>query len=193
MDTAWMIHNAMATEEASAYLYWSYFWPDKNQLVDIDNPWTVSAWSYPSGYIANDYFYAMQHFSRFVQPGFRRIAATTGLAELRATAYYNPGERRLVFVLINTSAADTLTPALAFPAYTPRSAVRSTEPDRPRTTSAGSATSVYRSTFSGTDERFAPLGALGADKVVTLPPQAVATIVVDYGILDCRSAHRCPE
>ena len=51
----------------------------------------------------------MEHFSRFVQPGFRRIASPTGLAGLRVSAYYGRRSQRLVVVLINTSASDTLT------------------------------------------------------------------------------------
>jgi O-glycosyl hydrolase len=162
LDTAWLIHNAMAVEEDSAYLYWSYFWPDTNQLVYIDNPFTPSQWLYPQGYHINDYYYALEHFSRFVQPGFQRIASPTGLADLLASAYYVEKRlRRLVVVLINTSASETLTPALALPA------------------AWSGATEVYRSTFSGTTERFSSLGPLAANNVVTLPPQSVATIVVE--------------
>jgi len=167
MDTAWLIHNAMAVEEASAYLYWSYFWPDTNQLVYIDNPFTPSTWVYPQGFHPNDYFYAVEHFSKYVQPGFQRIASLTGSAELRVTGYYNGQSHRLVLVLVNTSAGDTLTPAVALPAPSPRSGAPPAGP-----------TAVYRSTFSGA-ERFASLGPLAAGNVVTLPPQSVATVVVD--------------
>ena len=41
MNTAWLIHNAMATEEADAYLYSEPLWPDYNQLVYIDNPFSL--------------------------------------------------------------------------------------------------------------------------------------------------------
>jgi glucuronoarabinoxylan endo-1,4-beta-xylanase len=176
MNTAWLIHNAMATEEASAYLYWSYFWPDTNQLVYIDFLWNPGQWIYSgAGYNPNDYYYAIQHFSRFVQPGFQRIASITGLTQLRATAYYNFREHRLVFVLINTSATDTLQPALIVPALVnARRAFSDAAAQYRRGPSA-----VYRSTFSGPGERFAPLGPLAANGVVTLPPQSVATVVID--------------
>ena len=184
MDTAWLIHDAMATEEASAYLYWSYFWPntnnptaDKNQLIYLDP-------SYPSGYHINDYYYALQHFSRFVQPGFQRIASMTGLDELRVTAYYSQQERRLVLVLINTSSTDTLSPALVLPRHGPRGSDGGTTlgasplPQERPAQRQYITTAVYRSTFSGTSERFALQGPLPANGVVTLPPQAVATVVV---------------
>ena len=184
MNTAWLIHDAMATEEASAYLYWSYFWPDTNQLVYIDNPFNSQAsWQYPSGYHINDYYYALEHFSRFVQPGFQRIASLTGLDELRATAYYSQQERRLVYVLINTSSTDTLSPALMLP---PRGARGSGDERRQLMTTA-----VYRSTFSGTGERFALLGPLPANGVVTLPPQAVATVVVANVMPPCGAFRPC--
>lgn len=160
LETAWLIHNTMATEEASMYLHWSYFWPDTNQLVCIDFPWDSTQWKYPeTGYHINDYYYALQHFSRFVQPGFQRIASPTGLADLRVSAYFDKRSKRLVVVLINTSASETLTPTLASPSNGP--------------------SDVYRSTFSGTTERFSPLGPLASNGVVTLPPLSVATVVVD--------------
>ena len=194
MDTAWLIHNAMATEEASAYLYWSYFWPDTNQLVYIDNPFAPSGWQYPSvGYHLNDYYYAVEHFSRFVQPGFQRFAALTGLVDLRATAYYDRRQRRLVYVLVNTSATATLTPALTLPQSTATvySSASTSAPLGFRTAQGVSGPSaVYRSTFSGASERFASLGALGADGVVTLPPQSVATIVLDDVYASCRASSR---
>jgi len=192
MNTAWLIHDSMASEETSAYLYWSYFWPDASQLVYIDNPWTTSSWTYPGvGYHVNDYYYAVEHFSRFVQPGFQRFASPTGLADLRATAYYDRQGHRLVLVLINTSATNTLTPELALDGL-PHGAARfegannTAETARPLLAQSYGPTAVYRSTFSGTDERFASLGSLPANNVVTLPPQAVATVVVDGYVPDCR-------
>ena len=208
MDTAWLIHDSMATEEASAYLYWHYFWPNttespsdtasRNQLIYIDDPFSpTSSWLYPNGYHINDYYYALQHFSRFVQPGFRRIASTTGLDELRATAYYSQQERRLVFVLINTSGTDTLSPALVLPPHGPRgsegAAVLGSSPLTPERPAQRQyvSTAVYRSTFSGTSERFALLGALPANGVVTLPPQAVATVVVTEVMPPCGAYRPC--
>ncbi|MDR3717962.1 MAG: hypothetical protein P4K98_04120 [Bryobacteraceae bacterium] len=162
LQTAWLIHNSMVVEEASAYLFWSYFWPDTNQLVYIDDPWRHTPWLYPqTGYHINDYYYALQHFSRFVQPGYQRIASPTGLADLRVSAYHAEQPRRLVVVLINTSATDTLTPTLAL------------------TAAWNGPSEVYRSTFSGTTERFSPLGPLASANVVTLPPLSVATVVLD--------------
>jgi O-glycosyl hydrolase len=197
MDTAWLIHNSMATEEAGAYLYWSYFWPDKNQLVYIDNPFNApSSWTYPqTGYYINDYYYAVQHFSKYVQPGFQRMAALTGLAELRATAYFDQKAGRLVFVLVNTSAVDTLAPALTMPGWLPganeSSALEGTTADALSAAALRyGATAVYRSTFSGTDERFASLGPLAGNNVVTLPPQSVATVVIDNVAADCVTPFR---
>jgi O-glycosyl hydrolase len=196
MDTAWLIHDSMATEEASAYLYWSYFWPDQNQLVYIDNPFNApSSWTYPqTGYHINDYYYAVQHYSRFVQPGFQRMAALTGLGELRATAYFDQKAGRLVFVLVNTSSSDTLAPALAMPGPLPRASEALARESGtasgalPAATLRYGPTAVYRSTFSGTNERFASLGPLAGNNVVTLPPQSVATVVIDNVAADCAMA-----
>ena len=195
LNTAWLIHNAMAVEEASGYLYWSYFWPNTDQLVYIDNPFSLSSWTYPQGFHVNDYYYAVEHFSKYVQPGFQRIGSPTGLAELRATAYYDWQGHRLVMVLVNTSAADTLTPAITLSAPLPRTPGfltpdESTQRAFPIETLRYGPTALYRSTFSASDERFAPLGSLPANNVVTLPPQSVATVVVDNFIPQCYSTLR---
>ena len=203
LETAWLIHDAMSAEEASTYLYWSLFWPDTNQLIYIDNPFNQpSSWVYPSGYHINDYYYALQHFSRFVQPGFQRIASPTGLANLRATAYYSARDGRLVFVLINTSTTATLSPTLAAPMHTGRRSEQNLTADSQTAdpSQSGSAndergqynaTAVYRSTFSGTSERFAYLGPLAASGLVTLPAESVATVVIDGVTPPCGAFTHC--
>jgi glucuronoarabinoxylan endo-1,4-beta-xylanase len=161
---AWLIHNSMAAEETSAYLYWSFFWvvPDTGQLVVIDNPFNpTSSWTYPpNGYAIHDQYYALKHFSRFVQPGYRRVTALTGSAALRVSAYIDTQTENLVYVLINTSSTGTLTPAL-----------QSTPP-------YDGAASVYRSVFAGSTERFSLQGPLGVGNTVALPPLSVATVVI---------------
>jgi glucuronoarabinoxylan endo-1,4-beta-xylanase len=172
LNTAWLIHNTMAAEEANAYLYWSYFWvanddgktpPDTTELITIDNPFALqTAWTYPpNGYAINDQYYGLEHFSRFVQPGSRRITALTGSPDLRVSAYLNARDERLIYVLINTSSTATWSPSLQ------------------EFASRNGATSVYLSVFSGTTERFSAQGPLGANNTVTLPPQSVATVVVE--------------
>ena len=166
-DYAWLIHNSMAVEETSAYLYWSFFWavPDTVELITIDNPWSEpSTWTYPpNGYKVNDTYYAVEHFSRLVQPGMRRVMALTGTEDLRVTAYMD--DRRLVYVLLNTSATTQCSPVIAV--------------NGPYTTPA----TVYRSTFSGTTERFAwqaqPCRRGHPVPIqVVLPPQSVATVLL---------------
>jgi hypothetical protein len=155
--------------------------------VHFHNPFaSPSTWHYPQGFNFNDYYYAVEHFSKYVQPGFQRIAALTGSTELRVTAYYNRQNQQLVLVLINTSASDTLTPAVTLAAPTSADELSARTP--PAASQRYGPTAVYRSTFSLTStERFASLGPLAAGNVVTLPPQAVATVVVDNYIPGCRA------
>ncbi|HEY3743599.1 MAG TPA: hypothetical protein VGL53_27325 [Bryobacteraceae bacterium] len=185
-ETAWLIHNSLAVEEVSLYAYWGAIWPDQYNLVYVDNPFiSQSQWTAPHGWKANDYYYALEHFSRFIRPGFVRFTAWTNQAGLRVSAYQNTGatgplsgggispvlasagpcrgceaRRTVVIVALNTSTGTSIDTAIEFKGI------------------AGSKSSVYRTNFGGTSERFASIGPLDAGNSVTIPPQGAVTVVL---------------
>jgi hypothetical protein len=103
-------------------------------------------------------FYAVKHFSAFVGEGWSRVDADCADSELKTSAYIGPGGTSLVAVLINPTRTErrvTLQPDGGF---------------------EGAESQVYRSTEGESGERWRGLGALPADRSVTLPPRSVATI-----------------
>jgi glucuronoarabinoxylan endo-1,4-beta-xylanase len=158
METARLIHNALTVEGVSAYIYWELFWPPPSNgiptgLVTLENP--AAAFSTPKGYTVNDLYYAFRHFSKWTDPGYIRVDATTSDALTKASAFVSPDDSVLTIVLINP---DTTTPRVIHL--------------DPGGFSFGSA-AVYRS--SGTGERTA-LVPLEDGNVVTMPAPSIATV-----------------
>ena len=168
-DTAWIIQNALTVEEATVYLYWGLAWPSATELVYLDFPWDKSKWTQDSGWKKNDSYYAMKHFSLYVQPGFQRYAMRVDHPALRVSAFLSPDLNRLVAVFVNTSTTETVAPALVADDYTTSTA------------------QIFRSNFAGQDERFALVGGLDETGALSLPPQSVATVVIDRTVAGTRA------
>jgi O-glycosyl hydrolase len=83
----------------------------------------------------------------------------TNKDEVRLSAFLSPNKDKLVVVAINLSSKtpNTLRLKLGDFEHTAHSV-------------------IYRTTFPNTQEQFSNLGALGADQIMTLPPQSVATL-----------------
>jgi glucuronoarabinoxylan endo-1,4-beta-xylanase len=160
-----LIHDSLVVEETSVYLHWGAVWPDlpefPQELIHIDFPWDPNRWTSDRGWKANDQFYAMEHFSRYVQPGSIRYTAWTNEAALRVSAFGNPDMSRIVVVALNTSDSEAIAPTFAFDGMAKR-------------TSA-----VYRTRFADFSERFEMTGELDASDAVNLPAQSAATILFD--------------
>lgn len=161
-QTAWIIQNALVDEEVSAYLYWSLVWPDRQQLIQIDFPWDRSKWTSDHGWSYNDQYFAVKHFSFYIQPGFRRLAMSADHPALRVSAFISPDGNRFVAVVINTSTTDAVYASLSVGDFN----------NFPST--------IYRSDFSpGSTERFTNLGSLDGNNAVVLGPGTLATVVID--------------
>jgi glucuronoarabinoxylan endo-1,4-beta-xylanase len=106
-NLAWLMHNSLATEEVSAYLHWGLAWPDYpgSELIQIDNPWDRGSWVETKGYRASDRYYAFRQFSRFIDPGWKRITATTASKNLRLSAFISADGDSLTAVVLNVSSA----------------------------------------------------------------------------------------
>lgn len=85
INTACLIHNCLTIEQDSGFNYWSLVWPfPGDALVQIENPYNLSSWTNaPPGVTTQSHgwwltpaYWAMKHFSYFIQPGFRRVSAT---------------------------------------------------------------------------------------------------------------------
>lgn len=161
-QTAWLIHNCLAEENASAYLYWSALWPgagDGGALIHMDNPWQRGGWKFPHGWEISGPYWAVKHYSYFTAPGWRRVSADTDSRPVKLSAFVSPDGRRLTAVLLNTSPAAPAAVRLDLHGF-----------------SAGrGGTHVYRTVFGGA-EHFADRGPLPGNRILTLPPHSIATV-----------------
>ncbi|HWD18168.1 MAG TPA: family 43 glycosylhydrolase [Verrucomicrobiae bacterium] len=165
IDAACLIHYVLAVEQASGYNFWSLVWPPGGVgLVQIENPYDVSSWTNaPPGTTTQSHgwwlapcYWSMKHFSYYITPGFRRIAANCGDTNVLASAYLSPDGWRLVAVLINQSASAASTLAADF-GFSPCVA-----------------TAEYQTVGPS---HFQSLGAIGSQ--LALPAWSLTTVVMD--------------
>jgi hypothetical protein len=163
----------LVVEQASGYNYWSLIWPVTQNadgtmnadggLIEIENPYNLSSWTNAPpgtpteshGWWIKPAYWAMKHFSYFIQPGYRRVAATCTDTNVLTSAYLSPDGSRLVAVFINRN-LDTSTNSVTF----------------------GSFPYYYSSVYqtAGTNY-FQSLGPLTNPQ--TLPPLSLTTVVLD--------------
>lgn len=155
-QTAWLIHIALAEEEASAYIYWAALWPGDDCLISLEAPWKQASWKTPQGFAPTDRYFALKHFSYFLRAGYVRVDASVRRPELRASAYLSPDRKTLVAVVLNTSTSQTYPLELSLAGFSVR---------RRR---------VFR-TQEAVRERFQEQGRGTA----LLPPHAIATMVLE--------------
>lgn len=155
-QTAWVIQNCLTEESASAYLYWASAWPSADALLTLENPWTPGTWKTRDGFTRTDRFYAVEHFSRYIGPGFVRVAANSSQPELRVSAFLSPNREKLVLVALNVSRGR----ALALPQELAGFRVQE----------------AYRTQFLG-NERFQAL-ALAEGALFEVPAHALVTAVL---------------
>ncbi|MBN1893368.1 T9SS type A sorting domain-containing protein [bacterium] len=106
LNTAWIMHNSLVYEEVSAYLHWGLMWPGDNELVKIDNPWNSSGWETSDGFSLTGRYYAFRQFSKFIDPGWKRITADVDSKNIRLSAYISADGDSLTAVILNVSQTD---------------------------------------------------------------------------------------
>lgn len=172
IQTACLIHNCLTIGQDSGFNYWSLVWPfPGDALVQIENPYAShSTWTNaPSGVTTQSHgwwltpaYWAMKHFSYFIQPGYMRVSATDSDSNVRSSAFLSPDGSRLVVVLINTNASASSAMTLNFGAFN------------------SGKSSVYQTagtnTYAGTNT-FLSLGSLVGPQI--LPPLSLTTVVLD--------------
>jgi glucuronoarabinoxylan endo-1,4-beta-xylanase len=160
-NTAWMIHEALTAGGVSAYLYWDLIWVAPTSgppagLVTVESPF--AAFTTPKGYTINDLYYAVKHYSKWIDADWIRVDATSSAAAVKVTAFTSPDGNSLTVVLLNTDAAAhgvQVSPG------------------------SFSATGIAAYRTSGTDERTAAV-VLSPENVISLPAQSIATVTLTH-------------
>jgi hypothetical protein len=165
IQTAWLIHDSLTVEQVAAYNFWSLIWPYGGAgLVQIENPYNLGSWTnapagtttQSHGYWLSPMYWAMKHFSYFINPGYKRVSITDDDASVLTSAFLSSDGLRLVVVLINTNAS-----------------VSSAMTLNPGTFNAGKS-GVYQTVGTNT---FQSLGSLTNSQF--LPPLSLTTVVLD--------------
>ena len=165
---AWLIHDCLTVEQVVGFNFWSLVWPPSGAgLVNQENPYNLSSWTnappgtatQSHGYWLTPSYWAMKHFSYFINPGYKRVNATDDDTNVLTSAFLSPDSLRLVVVLINRSSNAPSAMTLNFGAF-----------------NVGKS-SVYQT--AGTN-RFQWLGSLTNSQA--LPPLSLTTVVLDQNV-----------
>jgi O-glycosyl hydrolase len=177
IQTAGLIHNCLTAGQDSGFNYWNLVWPVTRNtngtmntdggLIQMENPWNRSSWTnappgtptQSHGWWLKPAYWAMKHFSYFIQPGYRRVSATDDDTNVRCSAYLSPDGLRLAVVLINTNATASSAMNFNFGTF-----------------NVGKS-SVYQTAGAN---MFQSLGALANPQM--LPPRSLTTIVLDQNV-----------
>lgn len=172
LSTACLIHDCFTVEQDVGFNYWSLVWPNGGDglIITEDNysnqkTWTNAPPGTPTqshGWWYSPAYWAMKHYSYFIQPGYKRVGASDTDNNIRSSAFLSPDGLRLVVVLINTNNTASSTMNFNFGTF------------------AVGASSVFQTagtnTYAGTNT-FLPLGQVTNPEI--LPPQSITTIVLD--------------
>ena len=158
--TALLMHYSLVEEGVNAYFFWDLIWENSQRpFIQLENPWNPSSWSSDKGYIITEFFHVFKHYSKFTDPGYKRVDADCSANDIKISAFVSPDNKSLTVVLINQgpNAADV---ALDLNGY------------------AVNNSAVYRTVPNGS-ERFALVGSLGAGNTLSMPAQSIVTVVIN--------------
>ncbi|MBB6052574.1 glycoside hydrolase family 30 beta sandwich domain-containing protein [Armatimonas rosea] len=154
-QTAWIVHNCLTEEDASAYLYWAGVWPGPDALITMENAWQRGSWKTPQGFTRTDRFTALEHYSRFIVPGSVRVEVQSALPSLKLSAFLSPDRQALVVVGLNTASGKPVALGTEVPGFALHE--------------------VYRTVFSGAERCQAV--PLPQNSTVSVPAQGLVTLV----------------
>ncbi len=153
LETALLAHHALARANSSGYLQLGFV------VATDDEEFGTLIAADDTSFEKRPAYYALAHFARFTEPGWRRVRAESGSEGVLSTAWLSPEENAASLVLINGQ--DN---AMDVEVVLPTQLVSSREH-----------TNVIRTVFPGI-ERMAELGPLPENSVVRVPGQSMVTV-----------------
>ncbi len=151
-ETAWLIHNSLAEEGVSGWLYWDLVWGAKRGMVSLPDT---------TNYSIRDQYYSMRHYSLYTDPGYIRVGAASSLGNIRVTAFRSPDQKRVTLVLLNVGTSEEQV-GFALGGYVARTS------------------EVYRTVYvPGSSVRWAAQPAIDSGGLLILPSRSVATVVLN--------------
>lgn len=101
LNLAWLIHNSLVYEQASAYVFWDLLWGEKGDIISVEFPWDKSKWSNSKGYVVQQPYYALKQFSKFIRSGWKRVEASNSSTSFRSSAYMSADGDSMAVVILN--------------------------------------------------------------------------------------------
>lgn len=98
-STALFIHKALVEANTSGYIYWKLGWSTPTSGTDAG---MISVSSSPtSSFKITPYYYLIKHFSKHIDAGHHRVAATSTHESIHTSAFISPDNSKLTLVIIN--------------------------------------------------------------------------------------------
>lgn len=101
IETAHLIQNTLIEANTAAYIYWNLAW-------DAAAPEALIGISASGEYSVQENYYALKHFAKHIDPGYRRIELSGSDASFKVSAFVRPDGRELVIIAVNTLEDDRL-------------------------------------------------------------------------------------
>lgn len=98
-NTAWFIIQNLNEANASGYIYWLMAWADTNNdsMIRLSSTGT---------YTLTPFYYVMQHFSKEIDRGYRRIKILS--PETPMSAFIDPSGKKITIVAVNPDTEEVL-------------------------------------------------------------------------------------
>lgn len=147
--TAQFIMQVVNEANASGYIYWDMLWAEnETAMITVDNA---------GSFAIKPNYYAVKHFAKNVDRGYKRVNATLSVSSLKLSAFVNPAGNNVTVVMVN-----------------------------PLTVAANVDFSVKSKTIktitavqSEEGSYYKDMGAIPAEKSITLKPSSVTTVVIE--------------
>jgi O-glycosyl hydrolase len=154
LETARIIQNSLIEANTAAYIHWNLVWApasdpaEESAMIAINNA---------GAYTVGENYYALKHFSKFIDEGYLRVSLSGSDTNLRVSAFLRPDGRRLVVQAVNAgSSARSVNWDLDGAVIAAAEAIRSTE-----------------------GNLYAELGAVEMTTETSLPAQSLTTYILD--------------
>jgi O-glycosyl hydrolase len=119
LSGARVILNSLVYGNLGGYIYWNLIWGDAGNMINVNNPWNSGSWKTANGFQVNPEYHGMRHFSKFIAPGWSRVAASSNDGNVKVAAFANPAGDSMTVVAINIAGGGIAFNA-APPGFSPR-------------------------------------------------------------------------
>lgn len=100
LSTGVFIHNTLVHANSSSYIYWKLAWSAPASGEDAAMI-SVSSSAATAAYKVTPYYYLMKHFSKNVDAGYHRIAASSTNTSLYTSAFMSTDNKHITIIAIN--------------------------------------------------------------------------------------------